>query len=141
MSVNVNGRMRLALIAAALATPGCAEVSQVAEAPGVGPPDAEVRVYFYEGCPKYVDKWTVEVDLAPPQRVKWIAYTLDGSARLKDVAYDIYFNPFVGPANAEKGDGIVRSLPVFHKTPTGVDYKYSIVAGSCQVLDPFIRVR
>ena len=141
MASNVKGRLQLTVMTVALAMPGCAEVSQVPGNPGGEPPAAEVRVYFHEGCPKYVDKWTVEVDQTPPQRVKWIAYTLDGSAREKDVSYDIYFDPFVGPANVEKGDGIVLSPPVFHKTPQGVDFKYSIVAGSCQALDPFIRVR
>ena len=101
----------------------------------------EVNVYFQGSCPKYVDNWDVVVGKTPPQRVRWTAWNLDGSARNKTVDYDIVFDPFVGPHPVSKNQGIVESQPVSQKTPAGAMFKYTIDANGCAALDPFIRIQ
>jgi len=101
----------------------------------------DVKVYFYEGCPKYVDNWTVDVTKNPPQKVRWTAYDLTGSKQDKTATYEIYFDPFVGPGNTDPNqDGVILSKPVSGSVPQNVAFKYSIVAPNCAALDPIIRV-
>ena len=102
----------------------------------------DVKVHFLEGCPKYVDLWTVDVEKKPPQKVRWTAYNLDGTELDKKADYAIYFDPFVGPGNTDpNNDGVIVSEPVSDKVPDGVVvFKYSIVSPDCPVLDPIIRV-
>ena len=123
-------------------TAGCsvADTQTMQSANQVGVVD--VRVFFDERCPKYVDKWEVDVQSNPPQRVRWTAYNIYGSSRNKTVEYDIYFDPFVGPpAGIEKKDGVVTSPPIASNVPAGVSYKYTVLAEGCATgLDPLIRV-
>jgi hypothetical protein len=82
------------------------------------------------------------VQNSPPQKVRWTAYNLDGSEQDKKVSYAIYFDPFVGPGNTDPNeDGVITSKPVSDKVPDDVNFKYSVVAPGCPVLDPIIRVR
>lgn len=133
---------RLAPLAAALLAAGCATADNKTAAPAQPPGIVDVKVYFDGACPKYVDKWTIDVDSKPPQRVRWTAYNLDGSSTKTKIDYDIYFDPFVGPDTGNtKQDGTVTSQPISSKVPVAVTYKYTILAEGCDTgLDPLIRV-
>ena len=106
------------------------------------PDIVDIAVTFNGKCPVSVDKFDVDVNSKPPQRVRWTAYDQDG-APMTDVVYDIYFDPFVGPSLADSNkDGVVTSPPVSSKVLTGVDYKYTIAGRECDTpLDPRLRVR
>ncbi len=130
--INLPSRALARLAAVSILT-GTAAVAQNA---------VDVKVYFHEGCPKYVDLWTVEVENNPPQKVRWTAYNLTGSEPDKKATYEIFFDPFVGPGNTDPNqDGVITSKPVSDKVPDDVMFKYSVVAPGCPVLDPIIRVR
>jgi hypothetical protein len=131
-----NAKYRAVFAPLAVLAPILTGTAALAQAP------VDVKVYFDQGCPKYVDLWTVEVENNPPQRVRWTAFNITGSEQDKNATYAIYFDPFVGPGNTDPNeDGVITSKPVSDKVPDDVDFKYSVVAPGCPALDPIIRVR
>lgn len=126
-------RRRAALVAAVAAT--------VMSAAAAGNEPVNVKVYFDGDCPTAVDNWVPTLSKAPPERVRWIPYELDGTTLKENAVFDIHFDPFVGPSPIERKDGTVLSPPVSGNAPTGVLYKYTVTAPGCPPLDPYIRIQ
>jgi len=117
-------KLPMAMIAAALAT----VLSSVAMA------QHQVRINFdAAGCPQHP---VADVAAGRGQQITWQAYQNGVEAR---VPFDIYFDPLRGqPHNGNNGTVRANIDPAAPR----VDYKYTIVGGSCpnNPLDPNIRV-
>ena len=107
-----------------------------------------VNIVFIKNCPKYVDKY--ELDVTKSKLVHWQAVNTD--AKPINVDYKIYFDPFKGGKRLEThgNKGRLISPPFDDVAPPGpvhagpaVGYEYTIVADKCpgEPLDPRFRLR
>jgi hypothetical protein len=133
-TVNGNDRTRQVVLMSAMA-------AAMISAAAVGDNFVDVKVYFDGNCPTAVDNWVPTLSKAPPERVRWIPYELDGKTVKNQADFDIHFDPFVGPSPVERKDGTVLSPPVSGNAPVGVLYKYTVTAPACTPLDPYIRIQ
>jgi hypothetical protein len=93
------------------------------------------------GCPVYT-RYQGELDKVPTfptaiaKRIRWLMVNEQGAEQPVDFA--VYFDPFRGQDIG--GTGQADSKQLDPTTPTGVNFKYTLVTPECQYLDPQIRV-
>jgi len=93
------------------------------------------------GCPTAVVPPTIDVSKLAGDKVNWQAVDALG-ANIDDADFVIYFDPFKGKSLDSKGKGSVTSPKIDSDTPTGVEFKYTIVGIGCpsSPLDPRIKI-
>ena len=94
------------------------------------------------GCPVYT-RYQGELNKVPTfptaaaKKIRWLMVNEAGVLQ-PNVEFEVFFDPFRGKDISGKGQADSKILDL--TTPTGVNFKYTIVTPECQYLDPHIRV-
>ena len=86
------------------------------------------------GCPTGVNPDYVQISKANGDKVAW-------QAQPANFDFDIYFDPFQGRPISSRG-GYVKSPPIDGRTPSNVEFKYTVVGANCpgRPYDPRIKI-